>query len=218
MIFYTVTKQKLNMKQFLLTAMSLCIITLLNAQTKDYIGIAVYNTQNAMPFGKFTGMFKEQLHPGVEAIYGRNLSSRKNHDWFLELRLSYFYHRYVQHGVPLYLNFGYRYKLSQKLFAETSIGAGYMHSIPATAKLKLNDNGDYVNNKGIGRAQATVSYSIGLAYTPLPSANKPFTFFMNYQQRILTPFVRSYVPILPYNTFMIGVKKPFDRSSKKSKK
>ena len=206
------------MKQLILTAVALSILLSIHGQSREYVGIAVYNTQNAMPFGKFTGMFKEQFHPGIEAIYGRNLSSKKKHDWFLELRLSYFYHRYVQHGMPLYLNFGYRYKFSQKLFAETSIGAGYMHSIPATAKLKLNDNGDYVNNKGIGRAQATTSYSIGLAYTPSPSASKPFTFFMNYQQRIQTPFVRSYVPILPYNTFMVGVRKPFDRSAKKSKK
>src|SRR5512138_2552693 len=110
------------MKQLLLTVLSLFMIILLNAQTKDYIGVALYTTQNAMPFGKFTSMFKEQFHPGIEAIYGRNVSSKKNHDCFLELRLSYFYHRYVQHGIPLYLNFGYRYKFSQKLFAETSIG------------------------------------------------------------------------------------------------
>jgi len=206
------------MKQLLLTIALSGTMMLLTAQTKDYIGIAVYNTQNAMPFGKFTGMFKEQFHPGIEAIYGRTLSEKKSHSWFLEARLSYFYHRYVQHGIPLYMNFGYKYKFNKYFFAETSVGAGYFHSIPATSKLKLDSDGDYVNNKGIGRAQATASYSLGLGYTFQPSSGIPISLFVCYQQRIQTPFVRSYVPILPYNTFMIGMKKPFDRSSSKKTK
>lgn len=204
--------------KLLLTALSLCMVILLNAQKKDYIGIAVYNTQNAMPFGKFAGMFKEKFHPGIEALYGRDIFQREKHDWFLELRASYFYHRYVQYGIPVYVNFGYRYKFNKKVFAETSLGVGYMHAIPATEKLKLNNSGDYVNNKGIGRAQATASYSLGVCYTLGQPATKSLAMFATYQQRVQTPFVRSYVPLLPYTTFMIGIRKPFNRSSKKSKK
>ena len=206
------------MKQLLLTAVLSGMIMVLAAQKKDYIGVAGYNTQNAMPFGKLIGMFREQFHPGIEAIYGRNISQKEKHDWFLELRLSYFFHRYVQHGIPVYLNFGYRYKINQKFSAGTSIGAGYMHSIPATAKLKLNEDGDYENNKGIGRAQAMATYSIGFSFTPHPSAAKPITLFTTYQQRVQTPFIKSYVPVLPYNSFMIGIRKPFERPSKKTKK
>ena len=205
------------MKQFL-TSVLLSSMMTLTAQNNDYLGLAVYTTQNAMPFGKFTSMFKEQFHPGIEGIYGRNFSQKEKHDWFLELRASYFYHRYVQHAVPLYLNFGYRYKINKSFQAETSIGAGYMHSIPATAKLKLNHDGDYENDKGIGRAQATGSYSIGFAYTVKPASAKPVSIVATYQQRLQTPFVRSYVPILPYNIFMIGVRKPFEKPSKKPKK
>jgi hypothetical protein len=201
------------MKQLLLTAVLSVMITLLTAQTKDYIGLAGYNTQNAMPFGKFVGMFKEQFHPGIEAIYGRNISQKKNHDWFLELRLSYFFHRYVQHAIPVYLDFGYRYKINDKFSAETSIGAGYMHSIPATAKLKLNEEGDYENNKGIGRAQIMATYSLGFGYTLHPKSAKSLTAFVNYQQRVQTPFINSYVPVLPYSSFMIGVRKPITKRS-----
>lgn len=170
-------------------------------------GLAVTTTQSAMPFGKLAGMFSEQFHPGIEAQYGTNLSSRKNHDWFLEFRLGYFYHRYVQHGIPLYLNFGYRHKIGNKLSAETSLGAGYMHSIPATGKYKLNDEGEYVNNKGIGRMQAMATFSLGLGYTFRPTRAKPLTIVTSYQQRMQLPFVKSYVPMLPYNTLMIGFRK-----------
>jgi hypothetical protein len=108
----------------------------------------------------------------------------------------------------VYLNFGYRYKLGDHFSAQTSLGAGYMQSIPATAKLKLNSNGDYVKNKGIGRMQAVGTYSLGIDYTPKPLAPKPLTIFAAYQQMVQMPFVKSYVPGLPYNTFMIGLERP----------
>ena len=189
--------------------MAVILITMTaTAQKQKYMAIAMFNTQTAMPFGKFIGSFTDQFHPGIEAAYGRNISSGKKHEWFLELKVAYFFHRYVQHGIPVYLNFGYRYKVSNRLSAETAIGAGYMHSIPATAKLKLNDNGVYVNNKGVGRMQAMAAFGLGLGYTTHPDATRPITIFTNYQQRIQMPFVKSYVPLLPYNSFMIGIRKP----------
>lgn len=174
---------------------------------KKYQSIALFNTQTAMPLGKFTGLFGNPFHPGIEAAYGKNFADRKKHQWFMELKAAYFYHRYVQHGIPVYFNFGYRYKINNKFSAETSLGAGYQHSIPATAKLKLNDNGEYVNNKGIGRMQAMATYALGIGYTFKPTTVKPITLFVSYQQRIQMPFVKSYVPLLPYNSFMIGIRK-----------
>ena len=178
-----------------------------SAQKQKYLGMALFNTQTDLPFGKFSGLFTKEFHPGFEATYGENISTGKNHEWYLELKVAYFFHRYVQHGIPVYLNVGYRYKINSRFSAETSIGAGYMHSIPATAKLKLNGNGDYVNNKGVGRMQAIATYGIGLGYSPDPSVTRPVTIFTNYQQRIQMPFVKSYVPLLPYNSFMLGIRK-----------
>ena len=174
---------------------------------KKYLSLAAFNTQTAMPFGKFAGMFTDQFHPGIEAGYGINMSVKEKHDWFVEFKIACFYHRFVQTGIPLYADLGYRYKFNHRLFAETSIGAGYMHSIPATAKLKLDDDGVYVNNKGIGRVQAMATFGLGLGYSLNPSAKKPASIFATYQQRIQMPFVKSYVPMLPYNSFMIGIKK-----------
>lgn len=136
---------------------------------------------------------------------------KQNMSGFFELKFAYFFHRFVQHGFPLNLNFGYRYKINSRLSAETSIGAGYMHSIPAAGKLKLNENGEYVNNKGAGRMQAIVTYGLGLSYAMNPSSAQPVRIFTNYQQRVQMPFVKSYVPLLPYNSFMIGLSKPLHR-------
>jgi len=135
----------------------------------------------------------------------------------MELKLAYFYHRFIQHGLPFYLNFGYRYKFNSRISAETSLGAGYMHSIPATEKFKLNDNSEYVNNKGIGRAQATASFGIGLNYFINPQYSNPVRLFTVYEQRVQMPFVKSYVPFLPYNTFMIGASRSIKKRNSSSK-
>ncbi len=198
--------QSFRMKQFSILVAILLINAAASAQ-KKYISLAGFTTQTAMPFGKFAGLFTDQFHPGIEAGYGINMSANERHDWFIEFKLACFYHRFVQVGIPLYADLGYRYKFSTRFAAETAVGVGYMHSVPATANLKLNDDGVYVNNKGIGRMQAMATFGLGLRYTFNPSAKKPVAMFTTYQQRLQMPFVRSYVPLLPYNSFILGIKK-----------
>ncbi len=200
------------MKQFFIVALVLIYGTDTAAQKNKYISIAVYNTHSAMPLGKFAGLFGDALHPGAEFGYGKIISQKKNHEWFSELKVSYFFHRFVQHGIPLYYNIGYRYKFSSPVSAEISLGGGYMHSIPATAKLKLNSDGEYENNKGIGRMQATASLGIGISYIINHAAKQPVKIFTLYQQRLQMPFVKSYVPMLPYNSLMIGISKPIKKN------
>ena len=206
-VYRNKARRGITMTRRLAIVAALLLIGLAASSQKKYVNLAAFTTQTAMPFGKFAGLFTDQFHPGIEAGYGINMAAREKHDWFLEFKIACFYHRFVQTGIPLYANFGYRYKFNKNLAAETSIGAGYMHSIPATAKLKLNNDGVYVNNKGVGRMQAMATFGVGLGYTFNPSAKKPLSVFTTYQQRIQMPFVRSYVPLLPYNSFMVGVKK-----------
>ena len=193
---------------FLLLAMAISS----TIQGQKYESLAIYNTQPAMPFAKFAGLISGPLHPGVEYGRGCILSSKKKHDWLFEVKAGYFSHRFVQHGIPVYANIGYRYKFNSRFSAETAIGAGGMQSIPATGKYKLNDNGEYENNKGVGRIQAIATYGIGGSYLLTPSAKKPIRVFLLYQQKLQFPFIRSYVPILPYNSFMIGMNRMISKS------
>ncbi len=178
------------------------------SQQKYYISAAVFSTQTAMPFGKFTALVAKPLHMGAELGYGKNFSIKKKSEWFMEVKAAFFYHRYVQAAIPLTFNVGYRYKIIERLYAASSAGAGYMHSIPATAKLKLNSEGEYKNDKGIGRMQATATFNVGLSYVVTPNAKRPLSIFTNYQQQLQFPFVKSYVPLLPYNSFSFGVSRP----------
>ncbi len=183
-------------------------------QRKEYVSAAVLSTQSDYPFGKFSKLVTQPLHPGFELGYGRNSGSKSKSEWFTELKLGYFYHRFVQHGIPLTLKFGYRYHFNSRFSLESSLGAGYLHSIPATSKFKLDENGEYENNKGLGRMQLIASLSLGMGYVFTPKVSKPLTGFILYQQSIQYSFVKSYVPLLPYNTLQIGVKLPLLNNQK----
>ena len=184
-----------------------CLVFLsATAQPTRELGVALTNNNSAFPFSKFGGLFQPPFHPGIELSYGFNWKTKPKHDWYQQVKLGYFYHRFVQHGIELYTNVGYRYKFSSRFYAEAAIGAGYLQSVPATAKLKLDDNGEYKDNKGVGRAQAMVVFNIGAGYVIHPASQRPVSVFATYQQFIQTPFVKSYVPLLPYNSLMIGAK------------
>ncbi len=201
------------MKKYFILLFLAGLVMRLDAQNSGgkYFTVAVLNTQTDLPFSKFAGMFYKAFHPGIEFSYGKNFSVKNKHDWYYDFRLAYFYHRFVQHGVPLYSNLGYRYKFNSRWSASGELGAGYLHSIPATAKLRLNEEGVYENNKGPGRMQVNACFGIGAGYLLQPSSPASLKLFINYQQRLQMPFVKSYVPVLPYNSFLIGISKPLIR-------
>jgi hypothetical protein len=195
------------MKAFFSLMLALAGINLA-AQENRYASFAVVSTQTDYPFGKFAALAGKPRHPGIEFGYGKPLMSKTRSEWFIDLRLGYFFHRFVQHGIPLTMNFGYRHRFGDQFTLQTSLGAGYMHSVPATGKFRLNENGEYENNKGIGRAQAVASFSLGAGYILTPSAPKPITLFTRLEQRLQFPFIKSYVPLLPYNSLYLGVQQP----------
>jgi hypothetical protein len=198
-------------KYIMILLLALPLFLPAQSPVRHYMGLAVMNTQTDLPFGKFTGMFYKAFHPGIEFSYGKNFSIKARHDWYYDFRLAYFYHRFVQHGIPLYSNLGYRYKFNQRWSASGELGAGYLHSIPATAKFGLNGEGVYENDKGIGRMQVNTCFAIGAGYLLNPSVPSSLKLFIIYQQRLQMPFVKSYVPVLPYNSIMIGIAKPVIR-------
>jgi hypothetical protein len=178
----------------------------------NQMSIGIMNVQSAMPFGKFAALFSNQLHPGCEAAVGFNWRTKAKHDWIQEFGATYFYHRFVQHAFTLHSELGYRYRFTKHFSSQAMVGAGYLHSIPATAKLKLNGNGEYENDKGIGRAQAMGTLAFRADWKLDPSSPKPMSFFIQYQQLLQMPFIKSYVPFLPYNCLILGVSCPLKKT------
>lgn len=192
------------MKQLLFIALFFVAIQL-QAQTNNYWTVAFTDQATAYPFAILADYFNEPLHPGIEIGRGKDIRKKTKHDWFREIKLGYFYHRFVQHGIALSVNYGYRYKFSKHVNADAALGAGYFHSIAATEVLRLDDKGNYHNAKGIGRPQIMGALTLGGGYVFDLKSGRPLKVFFQYQARIQAPFVNSYVPILPYDQIALGV-------------
>lgn len=179
-------------------------------QTKGrQISVAVTNNHSAYPFASFSKLFSGPFHPGAEAGYQFNWKTKAKHDWWQSFKAGVFHHRFVQTAIPIYTQFGYRYKPFDRLHMQGGLGAGYLHSIPATSVLKDDGNGSYEKAKGIGRPQALVNLSVGVRYV-LKGQMAP-SIFLDYVQQLQTPFIKSYVPLLPYNSTSIGVSVPLKK-------
>lgn len=197
------------MKYFLLLLLCFVSTFLAHSQRKEkQISLAITNSHSAYPFASFASLFSGPYHPGVELGYGFNWTMKKKHDWYQAFRVGYFYHRFVQHGIPIYTQAGYRYKPWARIHFNAALGLGYLHSIPATAVLKLNSNGEYEKAKGIGRPQGLLNVSFGGRYLLTTKADGPAV-FLQYTQQLQTPFINSYVPLLPYNQMALGLSLPF---------
>jgi len=173
------------------------------AQKKQSVSLAFTDNASSYPFGIFAGYFTEPLHPGFEAGWS-HIYQKKKHDWYWDIKAGYFYHQFVQHGIPIYADFGYRYRFAKHVSADVSLGAGYFHSVPATEVYKLDGSGNYENGKGIGRSQVMIPFTIGVNYDFKLKNERSSMIFLQYQQRLQAPFVNNYVPILPYCQIAIG--------------
>ena len=197
------------MRYFVLAILLMAAITVQAQRQHKNWSLAVTNHNTAKPFSKFSSLFGGVVHPGIRASYGFNWQTKPKHDWVQQFHVGYFFHRFVQHAIPLYTDLGYKYKFSKSFSATAAIGAGYMHSIPATAVLESNDEGVYISAKGIGRAQAIATFTLEARYQFKSATPRPMSLFINYQQQLQAPFIDSYVPILPYNGVALGLSIPF---------
>ncbi|MGZ5246806.1 MAG: hypothetical protein ACXWCR_06860 [Flavitalea sp.] len=189
------------MKKIFIFILSLPLLT--SAQKNPEISLAFTNNHTAYPFASFSKLFTGPYHPGVEVGYRFNWKTKSYHDWYQAVNVGYIYHRFLQHAITLYTQTGYRYKLQDRWRFSGALGLGYLHSVPATAVLELNENGGYEKDKGIGRAQVMFQFSVGTQYQ-FKIHDKPASVFLDYRQTIQAPFVKSYIPLLPYNSIAIG--------------
>ena len=195
--------------------------TFLQAQTskthkQKYYQVAVSNSHSVKPFGSFLSLFYEDFHPGIEFGYGSVLKSKNKHQWVLESRLSYMYHRWVQHNIALYAAGGYRYSVTPSWLAEIKLGAGYQHSIANSKVFTITESEGVGKKNNFGRSQAIANVGFGVSKILSPPAG--IRVFVEYKQQIQTPFIKEYVPILPYNSLLIGIAIPRNHSKLKSKK
>jgi hypothetical protein len=184
-----------------------CLLVYTSAQTaapqKLPLRITLFDNATLLPGGDEWIIWGMPVHPGISG--GTEFSYRHwaHASIFQTAVLGYQYHRYIQHTIQLYSEFGYRYRLHWPLNLEARLGAGYLHAIPDSEIFK-RENGVYVRKKGLGRPQAMAGMTLG-AGVRLP---KDWTILLAYQFYLQMPFVKSYVPVLPNTALHLGVQFP----------
>lgn len=175
------------------------------------VSIAFTNSHTALPFGSFSKLFSGPIHPGIEAGTEITWSEKKKHDWFQSFRIGYTYHRLVQHSIVLYTEFGYRYKLPYGFAASIKLGGGYMKAIVAN-QVFADGQGSQVqySKAAFGRSQANIMTTLSIAKE---IGQNGFKAYLEYQQRLQTPFIQAYVDILPYNIILAGISIPIKKNN-----
>lgn len=188
---------------FVITLAIVCCFSV-SAQTPkkqlQYFSIALTNSASSYPVVGAAELWKARMHPGFTLGTGFNWKRADHLAWAQTFKIAYFYHRYIQQAVLLYTESGIRYTCG-KLGISTMLGAGYLHSIPATGRFRRLKDGTYASFGKFGRPQAMLGFTVGLDY-PLTPSNRIFT---RFQTLVQTPFIPGYVPLLPVNQFHLGL-------------
>ncbi len=173
------------------------------------VSIAFTNSHTALPFGSFSKLFTGPFHPGFETGTEINWSTKKKHDWFQSFRIGYSYHRLVQHSLVLYTEAGYRYKFPKGFSSSVRLGGGYMKAIIANQVFADGQEGGQQYSKIMsGRSQAIVMTTLNVSKQ---IGTKGHKVYIEYQQRLQTPFIQAYVELLPYNIFLAGISVPIKK-------
>lgn len=171
---------------------------------------SVFNIGSTLPGGGDLFITSTPVHPGVSVGAELIWRDKGHHRWLQTARLGYFYHQYSEYAVQLYTEFGYRlhFGQAQRFALETRIGAGYLHAVPDLQQFEINDKGIYEKKGGMGRPQGMFGIALGPQYTFDIAKGVPLRVFLDYQFFVQTPFVKKYVPVLPYTALHLGIGLP----------
>jgi len=192
----------------IIVVVTICTSVCLSAEAQKHVldnySIAITTLHTNLPFRSFSSLFTKEYHPGFEIGSGFKWKEKPKHDWYQQFQFGYSYQRWVQHSISLYTSVGYRYKFPKGFVADISIGAGYLHATPDSKLFKLQSDGTYKKKFNWGRPQVMGAFGIGIG----KSFGSGKTIFIKYQQRMQTPFIKSYVPVLPDNMMQLGITIP----------
>lgn len=182
----------------------------IQANAQRSYSLSFFNNATQLPLASFSAVWKQPMHPGICAGY--EFHWKEGSKWFQTVKVGFYYHQFVQSGIQLYTDFGYRKTFDKGFFVDASVGLGYLHAIPLTEQAKLNSNGDYEIKNGIGRAQVMTGLTPGFGYR-FQLKDSQLSVFTAYQIWLQLPFVPGYVPLLPNGSVHIGARLSINKNS-----
>lgn len=168
--------------------------------------ISLFSLGTQLPFSGESAVLPLPLHPGLTAGTEFRYNTNPHRLFFQTLKFGVYYHQYVQTGLQLYSEAGYRQHIYRGSFAEFRLGGGYLHAFSGTEVFKLK-NGAYSQKHAYSRPQLMATTALALSYQFRNGAAPPRV-FVEYQFFLQTPFVKNYVPLEPNVAFHAGVAFP----------
>lgn len=175
----------------------------LSGYAQDALSVSLFNHASSLPGGNWAGA----IHPGLDVAVITHWKSREKTERSIYWHASYYYHRLVHHGILLYGEYNWQKRILGNLGFGLAGGAGYQHTFENHQIFSLNPSGKYERSTRAGKAHAHLSLAVKLKYTLAKSSIEPF---LQYRFRLITPFVKTYVPLLPAESIHIGTYFPIN--------
>ncbi len=189
----------------------LCLISAslaVKAQGWQEVHITASAMRPAQPFSLLLGTITAPIHHLIEAGATYQWNKSEKNLWLQQVNAGFGYHRFLQSIIPLYTTIGYTRKFRYSLEAGARLGLGYLHSIPLNSRYVLK-NGNYIKTDPLGKAQVIIRMGVYVQYKQVSLA---------YENFLQTPFIRSYVPLMPYNLLTLGYSMPLSHLCSTHKK
>jgi hypothetical protein len=172
-------------------------------------GIFISNNVTSFPVTRYPKVFYSQFHPGIDICREWKLNKKEKNQFWLTANAGGFYHRFIQTAVRLYATVEYHYVFNNSFTAFAGLGGGYLHSFENMAVLKMNDDGKYeVKSSLIGRPQILGQFNLGCSYAIKKDDANSMRILLQLKTYVQGPFVKNYVPMLPLNSFALGLSIP----------
>lgn len=173
----------------------------------DGLSIRVSNNTTGLPIASSPALFYTSFNPGVDLGLSYRLNQNTKHIWSVSGNLGVFYHRFIQTGIKLYPSIDYGYQLSEHWQLQASFDLGYMLAINNAAVAELQDDG-YYEAKTIYQMRSQFMFGLRFGAEYSPSGQEGIGYTAALGAFMQGPYVSGYVPLLPYNTFQLGVTLP----------
>jgi hypothetical protein len=184
-----------------------------------HLGFGLSNNVTAWPIIGYPKLFYSQFHPGFDIILEKKINKKEKNQLWAEANLGTYYHRFFQTAVKLNVNLHYRYFFTPRVFSDIGLGGGYLHSFYQYQIFKINSNGDYVQETGIkGRPQYVMGFCLGLGIGIKKTDPDFLKLLIQFRSNVQGKFAGNFVPIVPNNTFLLGLTHRFNSCKKKNEK
>lgn len=176
----------------------------IKAQKQDFpVSLSVINQSWAFPQKKVFRM--KPFYPGL--VFGTEYSYKEGKRGRLlqSANFGFFINNVTGSCLFLHSDFVYRYTFNFGLFADVSLGLGYVHAFYPREIFRQNDENEYVKVRDTGKPAIMVSNSFSLGYDFSRKMNKPIALYLRYQWFAQYPYFEL-IPIRPNGVLHVGLR------------